>query len=159
MTTLTEGDPSNTGWRLNLADDRQALGRALLANGDAHEAEREAVAALRIANAPGTSQGTDLQVARIASATHALLARLAARRGDATGATSHWTEAYKAIAAIAGGSGDYRLLDPLAVSLVNLGRTAEARPVVEKLAAMGYRDPIFLANTNVDGPVLPARAR
>ena len=159
MTTLTEGDPSNTGWRLNLADDRQALGRALLANGDAHEAEREAVAALKIANAPGTSQGTDLQVARITSATHALLARLAARRDDATGATSHWTEAYKAIAAIAGGSGDYRLLDPLAVSLVNLGRTAEARPVVEKLAAMGYRDPIFLANTNVDGPVLPARAR
>lgn len=158
MSRLTEGDPTNTGWQVNLADDRQALGRALFAVGDATAAAREAQEALDIVNGSMDATAGDLQAGRIASAAHALLARTWALRGDVARAEAHWHQAHQAIAPIAAASADYRLLDPLAVSLLNLGRFAEAAPVIQKLTAMGYRDPIFVRNTNVSGHGLPARA-
>ncbi len=103
--------------------------------------------------------GGDRHAGRIASSAHALLADSRAARGDADGAKAEWEQAYKAIAPVASGSADYRSLDPLAVSLLNLGRSAEAAPIVQTLAAMGYRDPNFVRNTAFSGHSLPARTR
>jgi hypothetical protein len=48
---------------------------------------------------------------------------------------------------------DYRVLDPLAIALLRLGRADEAASVVETLRAMGYRDPVFLAQIQTTGAV------
>ena len=99
----------------------------------------------------------DLQAGRITSAAHALLAQTWGLRDDPARAKAHWEQAHKAIEPVASTSADYRLLDPLAVSLLNLGRSAEAAPILQKLDTMGYRDPIFVRSTNVSVAGIPAR--
>jgi tetratricopeptide (TPR) repeat protein/tRNA A-37 threonylcarbamoyl transferase component Bud32 len=149
MGELTEGDPTNTGWKIHLADDRQALGRALLASGDAAGAAREAQEALEILNGLTGHTAGDLQARRIASIAHGLLAQVWAARGDPARAKAEWEQAYRTIEPVASASADYRLLDPLAVSLLNLGRHADAAALLQTLHTMGYRDPIFVRSTNL----------
>ncbi len=155
METLTAGDPTNVGWQRDLADERRALGQALLAVGDTSGAAREADASLRLtAGLIGLADG-DLQAVSIASTAHAVLAQAWTARGDAGRAAAEWERAYQVIAPSAAGSMDYRMLEPLAVALLRLGRAAQAAPVVQKLTAMGYYSPQVRA-MRTTGARLPA---
>jgi eukaryotic-like serine/threonine-protein kinase len=145
MRTLAEGDPTNAGWQRDLADYRRARGGTSLARGELRSAADDASAALAAASDLLARPGGDLQAARIASAAHAVLARVSEARGDPALARTHWERALASIPAAARHAGDYRFLDPLAVALLRLDRPAEAAPVLERLRAMGYRDPLFLA--------------
>ena len=155
METLTVGDPTNVGWQRDLADERRALGQALLAVGDTSGAAREAEAALGLTAALIGRAGGDMQAVGIASTAHAVLARVWTARGDSGRAAAEWERAYQVIAPSATGSMDYRLLEPLAVALLRLGRAAQAAPVVQKLTAMGYYSPAIRA-TRTPGARLPA---
>ncbi len=155
METLTAGDPTNAGWQRDLADERQALGQALLAVGDTNGAAREAEAALGLTAGLIDRPGGDLLAVRVASTAHAVLARVWAARGDSGRATEEWERAYQVIAPSATGSMDYRLLEPLAVALLRLGRTAQAAPAVQKLADMGYDSP-SVRTARAEGARLPS---
>ena len=66
------------------------------------------------------------------------------RLGEAEQARAAWTRALDAIEPVARISADPRLLDPWARGLLHLDRIQEAIPVIEKLRAVGYRNPQFL---------------
>lgn len=156
---LAAADPTNTGRQRDLAEQRRGLGAALLASGDADAAAREAEAAASSMDELLRRRADDIHASRIASTAHALLARAWAARGDGTRARDEWQRAHDAIARPAAASRDYRFLDPFAVSLLHLGRTAEAAPVIATLTGMGYREPLFARTVVSRGGPPPARAR
>ena len=154
---LSEADPTNTLRQRDVAEYRWTLGTALLAAGDAAGAAREAEASL-VLTAQLLTGGDNIHASRIASAAHGLLAEVAARRGNTAAARVHWQHAHDTIARVAANSSDYRLLDPFAVSLVRLDRAGAAAPVVKKLTAMGYKDPLFVQAVASRGSSPPSRA-
>jgi len=154
---LADRDPTNAAWRRDLAEQRRALGSALLDVGDLAGAAREIQAALAITNDLLHHDAADIQAARIASTAHAVAAQVSTAQRQPEQARHEWELAHEAIAKVAAASSDYRLLDPLAVSLLYLGRDAEAAVILERLNAMGYREPRFLRIVNNRGPAPPAR--
>lgn len=78
---------------------------------------------------------------------NALLAQGVARaaRGDAAGADAAWQDALRVIGPIDAISMDPRIADTHARILVRLGRAEQARPLIENLVALGYRNPEFKA--------------
>ena len=105
------------------------------------------------------ARGDDIHASRIASTAHSLLADVNARRGDTAAARVHWQHAHDTIARLAATSNDYRLLGPFAVSLLRLDRAEAAAPVLHKLAAMGYKDPLFVQAVASRGSFPPPRAQ
>jgi tetratricopeptide (TPR) repeat protein len=155
--TLTDGDPTNVGWRLDLAEQRRTLAAALLDSGDISAAAREAQATLAITTDLLRTNPANILAARIASTAYAILAQICTTRHQPAEARDHWKLAHDAIANMAATSSDYRLLDPLAVSLLHLEREGEAAVVRGRLDAMGYREPRFLRIVNGRGSAPPSR--
>jgi tetratricopeptide (TPR) repeat protein len=158
MTILSEDDPTNVGWRRDLADHRRTLGSALLAARDLGGAAREGNAVLEITSDLLRRDAADIHAARIASTAHALVAQVWTARREPERARHEWELAHESIAKVAAASKDYRLLDPLVVSLLHLNRTAEAVPVLGRLSEMGYRELRFLRAINDRGSFPPPRA-
>jgi len=77
----------------------------------------------------------------------ALLAQGAAReaRGDREGAAKSWEEALRVLVPLDQLSPDPRIADAHARVLLRLGRTDAAQPLIEQLAAIGYRNREFEA--------------
>jgi serine/threonine protein kinase/tetratricopeptide (TPR) repeat protein len=73
-----------------------------------------------------------------------LAGRLVAAQNQPEAAQRYWLRAVEVLAARLAQTNDWRLLDPAAQALALLGRTAEARPLVERLHRFGYRslDPL-----------------
>ncbi len=67
-----------------------------------------------------------------------LAGQLAAARGEHPTATNHWQSALAALPATWTSSHDHRLLVPGTQALLLLGRTDEARPLLQRLRAFGY---------------------
>jgi eukaryotic-like serine/threonine-protein kinase len=155
--TLTDGDPTNVGWRLDLAEQRRTLAAALLDGGDINGAAREAQATLEITTDLLRRNPADILAARIASTAYAIVAQVWTARHQPAQARHNWQLAHDTIANMASRSSDYRLLDPLAVSLLHLERDGEAAVFLGRLNAMGYREPRFLRIVNNRGPAPPAR--
>jgi hypothetical protein len=63
------------------------------------------------------------------------------RRGDRNAAREAWARAVDTLEPIARTSRDYAFLEPWALALAGAGRPGEAREVVRRLEAIGYRDP------------------
>jgi eukaryotic-like serine/threonine-protein kinase len=156
---LAARDPTNASRQRDLAERRQGLGEALLASGNIDDALREGMAAAAIAADLLAAAADDIHASRLLSGAHAVQAAAWAARGQAATARSHWERAHAAIAGPAEASSDYRLLVPAVVSLLHLDRRAEAMPLIEKLAAIGYREPIYVRTVESRGAVPPARAR
>jgi tetratricopeptide (TPR) repeat protein len=158
-TALATADPTNAARQRDLAEQRRGLGTALLATGDAAGAAREAERVIAAMGSLLQRRADDIHASRILSTAHALLARTWSVRGDDVKAQAEWQQAYAAVASAAAGSSDYRFLDPLAVSLLHLDRDADAAPIVQRLSAMGYRDPVFTRTLVSRGWPPPPRAR
>jgi tetratricopeptide (TPR) repeat protein len=156
---LAEADPTNPARQRDLAEQQRVLGEALLATGDTAAAAREAEGVVAAMSSLVQRRADDIHASRILSTAYALLARTWSRRGEDTQAKSAWAQAHAAIASAAAASNDYRFLDPLAVSLLHLGRDADATAIVQKLGAMGYRDPVFTRAVASRGWPPPPRAR
>ncbi|HUO86855.1 MAG TPA: tetratricopeptide repeat protein, partial [Thermoanaerobaculia bacterium] len=139
LARLSSADASNTERRLDVVGARVDLARALAAAGQEAAAVAEGEAALQTLAASAAADGEDrrqkaLEGEALAVTGQALAA--AGRRGEASAA---WGRAVGALAPLAEGSRDPRLLAPLALVLTRLGRDEQARPVLETLEAAGYR--------------------
>lgn len=131
---------------------RAELARSLLAAGrnDAAAAEADlAVEALR--PMPDETLGRKLLA-------NALLVQGEARAagGDPAGAASAWEEALSILGPLDVLSPDPRIADAHARVLLRLGRVDRARPLVEQLSAVGYRNRELVALYQTKGAVLNA---
>jgi serine/threonine-protein kinase len=132
---LQRDDAANSERRLDLARARRDLGHGMLAGGQPHaavDAHREALAVLE-----GAAEGRQRSVVE---------GDVLASLGEAQGAAGRPAEARAAfekaaatLRPLAKDSRDPRVLAPLARALAGLGRSEEARPVLERLRASGYR--------------------
>jgi hypothetical protein len=74
-----------------------------------------------------------------------LLGTLADARGQAEGAKAAWSRGLSALSVFGADSNDPDQLATQAQLLHALGRHGEAQPLIDRLAAMGYRDAEFIA--------------
>ena len=73
-----------------------------------------------------------------------LAGRLAAAKNQSDTAQRQWARALEALAPRREQTNDWQILDPAAQALVLSGKTAEARPLIERLQRFGYHsgDPL-----------------
>lgn len=85
-----------------------------------------------------------------------LAGRIASTQNQTEAAQRHWNRALEALAPRLPNSNEWRLLDPAAQAYVLLGKTDEARPLIEKLKRFGYRpiDPLAESILN-PAPTVP----
>jgi len=138
-------DRTNTAWRLELARAQVESARLHLATGNIAEAEKllnTALAALQRERADGTmSRKLQLYEAEALIA----LGEAAARRQNLAAARERWEQARGTIRGAAQVGAEPEFLATWSKSLLLLGDTATARPVLDQLALMGYQTRDFEA--------------
>jgi tetratricopeptide (TPR) repeat protein len=143
--------PNNAQWQIALAKTLTFSSRVLTASSRVRAADVDARRAVSILEGVLTKRPAD-QPARLAL-TEAYLAAGDAemRMGDSTAAWQAWTGALATVdsAARATGIAELRVLN--ATALVNLGRSDEARPIVQTLEQQGYRRPRWVARMRAAG--------
>jgi serine/threonine-protein kinase len=135
LARLHRTDAANSTWRLDLARARRDLGHGLLAAGAAAEALEEQRAALAMLGpvAEGRRRSVVEGTVRVAFGEAAGAAGLEAE------ARAAFRQVASALLPLAKDSRDPNVLAPLARALLQLGRADDARPVLERLRASGYR--------------------
>ena len=152
---LVQQDPGNSGWQRELAEVQLEHAAQSRASGESEAARAEALAALQRIQPLLARQPDDRTLLLVAIASKLLLADVAATR-DAAAARRWRSEALNTLQLA---SGDPRWRALRAEALLTLGRKAEARPLIERLRASGYRDPALLAvlqRARIDYPPDPA---
>ncbi len=138
LAALFAADTSNRERRRDLARARADLGRGLLAAGDPVQAvaqQREALATL-----PADAEGDDSRQRRLVEGEVSVALGDALRAaGLPAEARSSWERAVSALAPLAAGGNDPRVLAPLVRALAGVGRDADAQPFLARLRASGYR--------------------
>jgi len=138
-------DRTNTAWRLELARAEVETARLHLATGNIAEAEKllsTALAALQRERADGTvNRKLQLYEAEALIA----LGEVAARRQNFAAARERWEQARGTIGGAAQVGAEPEFLATWTKSLLLLGDTATARPVLDQLALMGYQTRDFQA--------------
>jgi eukaryotic-like serine/threonine-protein kinase len=147
LEALAAKDATNVQWRQQLAQSRLEGARLALARKDMSGAEkligpaRDAVGLLR-ENAPDNRN-----LILLSAQMDIVAGEIAARHGDADTARDTWIRARDAVAGLGKTGGDLNFLAAWATCLLLLDDLENARPVVSKLAAMGYRTPDLVALT------------
>ncbi|HET7063179.1 MAG TPA: TIR domain-containing protein [Rudaea sp.] len=147
LEALAAKDATNVEWQQQLAQSRLEGARLAFTRKDITGAEkligaaRDAVGRLR-ESAPGNRN-----LILLSAQTDTVAGDIAASRGDAGAARDTWTRARDAVATLAKTGSDINFLAAWATCLLLLDDLENARPVVSKLAAMGYRTPDFVALT------------
>ncbi len=154
-------DPGDGKWRLLGARARVQLAAALAAAGRTEEARRHAAAAVSDLDALARRQPEDADTLRWQARALILLGRLESRRGDPAAAAAAWRRARARLDPAARDPRQARqveIQDTWASLLLAEGRAAEARPVLARLHAAGYRQPDFVALCREHGVDLPTTA-
>jgi serine/threonine protein kinase/class 3 adenylate cyclase len=138
-------DPTNRYSQQDLARSHLDLARILEAQRHLAEAMAECAAAQKILEPLVEQQPSDRVLVTWLSRCYLLEGTLHEHRGEREEARSAWGRAADAIGPFARTSSDYQILAPWAQALLHLDRLAEARPVVERLAGMGFREAGFLS--------------
>jgi serine/threonine-protein kinase len=145
LRVLVAADPTNPPWQRDLAETRYARGEARADLGDVGGAADDAEATVSMATTLLKASAGDREAARLLSLGYALQARVWQARGDALRARAAWEQSLAAISPVARESDDYQFLDPLALALLETGRTDEAAGIIRKLQAMQYHNPRLFA--------------
>lgn len=152
-------DSLNPARQRDLAEARAARAQHDLACGRPAGALEEARAVQQIADRLLERAADDLQAVRLRGVGLMLQGRALARLGNRDRAGAALRDALSTLSRVAPASRDYRVLEPWAVALINAGRTEDAREVVKKLGAIGYRHPLFLEAVTQGGLAVPASPR
>jgi tetratricopeptide (TPR) repeat protein/tRNA A-37 threonylcarbamoyl transferase component Bud32 len=149
---LVSQDPTNTDWRDQRATthSRMAAALAAIAPPAAREEARTALSQLREILEGEPDEATLGLVAE----TEVLLGHVEAELGNPGEARAAWERALAVLDPAPRPRASWRLLDPEARALLALGRTTEARPIVERLHRMGYRGGAFLSAAGSGAPRL-----
>jgi hypothetical protein len=116
-------------WRLK-AQIQSMVGAADAAG----SAAKAAAVAEKLSRADGT---TDDELGQCAKA-FVVLGEITAKSGDAGEARRYWLRAAELLAPRMGASSDWRILDPAARAAEWLGRSTQARAMIESLNLLGY---------------------
>ncbi len=84
-----------------------------------------------------------------------LAGRIAHANAQSDAACRHWNRALEVLLPHLSNSNDWRFLDPAAQAFTLLGKTAEARPLIERLQRFGYHSIDPLAASILDVRTLP----
>ncbi len=135
---LVAKDPQNPDWRLQLGLCRGRTAAAL-ASLDLARARGEARAALGVLS-PLLTGKPDENTRGLVAEAEVTRGRIEASLGDRAQARAVWERALALLAPCARPLTHWKLLSPYAQALLELDRPAEARPAVERLRAIGYRN-------------------
>jgi tetratricopeptide (TPR) repeat protein len=145
LSALTKKDPTSSGWPPDLAQAQLETARLQLARNDLVGADKSATAALTVITKLRANMPDDRGLILLDAQSNSLLARIAARRRDDTVARLDWTRAQKLLAPTLKAGNDPTFLAAYAEELLELGQMYRARPFIDRLNAMGYRTPDFMA--------------
>ena len=136
---LVATDTTNARWRRELALSQVEAARTQIAQGDYAAAERQLAGAFANIKTGRATTPSDMSLVLLSAEAEIVAGKIAAERKDAAAARDHWRQARETLTSIAGRGDDPNVLAAWASSLLLLDDMSEARPVVLKLAAMGYR--------------------
>lgn len=140
---LVATDGTNARWRRELAVALLECARLLMARGDYDSAERKLASALAtIKSARETTPG-DLNLTLLAANADIVRGQMAAKRRDIKSARAYWTQARDLVVPVSHVGDDPNVLAAWASALLLLDDMGAARPVLQKLAAMGFAAPDF----------------
>jgi eukaryotic-like serine/threonine-protein kinase len=141
LDTLTRQDPANSSWQRELAEARIEQAEQSRAAGRVEDARAQVTGALHVLDPLLLQQPDDRVLLLAATGAKLLLAALVAE-GKIAGTLRD--DALTATRAVKSGGDDPRLLALEIEALLALDRGAEARPVIQKVWAGGYRDVALL---------------
>ncbi|MEE8525536.1 MAG: hypothetical protein V3T72_16495, partial [Thermoanaerobaculia bacterium] len=144
LTELTESEGSPGDLRFYLGVNRTSLASVAMTQHRLQPALRHAQEALSTLESlkEATAGGADLRYE--SSRCLWLLGRIQKAKGNRLAASESWHKAMEMLEPTARASSDVLLLDPWVRCLVSLQQTKAARPVVNRLMTLGYRDAEFL---------------
>jgi len=142
---LVAVDGTNARWRRELAAAQVEVARMQITQGRYDAAERQITSAIATIETGRATTPSDLGLRTLAADANIVGGQIATKRKEATAARDYWTRARDIIAPVAQLSDDPNILVTWASALLLLNDLGAARPVVDKLAAMGYRAPDFEA--------------
>lgn len=145
LDALVAKDPTNSGWQQDLAQARLESARLHLALRDPATAQGLGARALAAIEQLRAKTADDRSLILLAAQAHTLLGQVAAQHGDHAAAQQQWQQALDVIAPAARSGDDPSFLAAWASSLILLDKHDAARPVVARLATMGYRAGDFVA--------------
>jgi tetratricopeptide (TPR) repeat protein len=140
---IAEASLSQATRQRDLADAELGLGLTYFERGELDAAVARAEVVDRLLT-PLLARGMDREATRMAAEGRLLAADVAARRGNVPRA-QEWRQA--ALALVTTGretNPEKRLLAVEARALLALNRTAEARPIIDKLTSLGYLHPTLM---------------
>jgi hypothetical protein len=117
--------------------------RLQIARHDYAAAQHQLGIALATIQAGRATTPSDVSLVVLAANADVVAGQIAAKRRDAGASREYWIQARDAIMPIARMGDDPNVLVPLASALLLLNDLKAAHPVVQRLAAMGYRTPDF----------------
>lgn len=136
---LVATDRTNATWRRELASTQVELARLALARGDLIQAEALLDTALSTISGDRAKSPEDRNLRLLESQAQIVRGEVAARRHDEATARGHWMRARDAMATAAQVGADPNFLATWASALLLLDDADGARPVLERLASMGYK--------------------
>lgn len=142
LTTLEDlvaANPSDVDWRRVLAFVHEGMARALLDVGDLVAAGRHTREALRTARDLSEENPESPEYLRILAESETVAGRLERRQGNEERARELWEVAAERLEPLVDGSSSPVHLVALVEPLLLLGRLEQARPLLELLEEMGYR--------------------
>ncbi len=156
LASLSVKDPTNTEWQQELVRSRIESARLQLDQHAADEANKLLEAARAVVEQMTAKNSGDRNVTLLAVQADIVAGQIAAARNERPRSREYWKRACDMIAPFAKSGADITFLADWATTLLLLDDTEGARPVVVKLAALGYRTPDFTAlveKSGIDYPV------
>ncbi len=142
---LSGKDASNVVWQRKLAQGLAEHGRLLLAEQRVREARDETFAADAIVARSVKETSDDHAATLLLADMQVLIGDIATASGDADAARRAWSRAESILAESTHALREPGALDTLVRARLALGRAEESRDDVQRLAAMGYAQPDYVA--------------
>jgi tetratricopeptide (TPR) repeat protein len=140
---LVSTDKTNARWRRELAIAQLEAARLQIARGNYVAGENQLTSALATIKIARETTPSDLNLILLAANADIVRGLIATKHKDSRSARDSWTQARDAVAPIARVGNDPNVLAAWASASLLLHDLDAARPVLQKLAAMGYRTPDF----------------